>query len=354
MQNRSEKVIFYMCLTEVLLGGGTFCLAWRLPGWTPLFLFLFLAAILLITVLGFRKIRSQVNHTMELVDDTIEQLILSHECRYFDENTDSLLGKFQSQIMNLHQILQSYEEREKSRRQQIEQSISDLVHQINTPISNIKMYGEFLDEPDLQEKERSLFTQNILNQAAKLEWMGEGFGKISRLEHGLIQLHPVMQPVMEPLLSAIDEVTPKAIQNKNEIQLQGNQHLEAWIDSRWTEEVFFNLLDNGTKYSKSGTPICISIEKYELHVKISVVTQGNLPDPEEIPRLFQRFYRGTSAKKREGVGLGLYLAREIIRQEKGYLKAEILPGEFLAFSVFLRNEPVNVRGGKKDDTYFTH
>ena len=355
MQNKIEKTVFYICLAEVLLGGGAFCLVWKFPGGAPLFLLVFLVSVLGTTMLGFRRVRNQVNHVMELVDDTIEQLILHHECSHFPENEDSLLGKFQSQIIKLHQILLSYEERERLRREQMEQSISDLVHQINTPISNLKIYAEFLNQPDLGEEERILFGKNILSQARKLEWLGEGFGKLSRLEQGIIQLHPAMQPVIGPLLSAIDEVMPKALQNGNEIQLQADQHLEAWMDPKWTEEVFFNLLDNGTKYSSPGTPILIQVEKYEMHVKISVTTQGNLPGKEEIPRLFQRFYRGASSQGREGVGLGLYLVREIVRQQNGYLKTSLHPPGSLTFSVFLRNEPVTDRtGGAKDDTYFTH
>ena len=105
MQNKIEKTVFYICLAEVLLGGGAFCLVWKFPGGAPLFLLVFLVSVLGTTMLGFRRVRNQVNHVMELVDDTIEQLILHHECSHFPENEDSLLGKFQSQIIKLHQKL---------------------------------------------------------------------------------------------------------------------------------------------------------------------------------------------------------------------------------------------------------
>ena len=107
MQNKIEKTVFYICLAEVLLGGGAFCLVWKFPGGAPLFLLVFLVSVLGTTMLGSRRVRNQVNHVMELVDDTIEQLILHHECSHFPENEDSLLGKFQSQIIKLHQILLS-------------------------------------------------------------------------------------------------------------------------------------------------------------------------------------------------------------------------------------------------------
>lgn len=113
MQRENESVILQICATEILLGGGIFCLSWKFPRWSPLLFLGYLIATLAVLLLGFGKIKRQVNHTMELVDDTIDEMILHHECRHFDEYTDSLLGKFQSQILRLHQILISYEEREK-------------------------------------------------------------------------------------------------------------------------------------------------------------------------------------------------------------------------------------------------
>lgn len=352
MTYENEKIVLKMCIAEVLLGGGTFCLAWKFPLWAPVFLAVLVLCTIAVICLGFWKIRNQINHTMELVDDTIDQLILHHECRYFDENADSLLGKFQSQIVKLHQILQSYEANEKRQREQMEQSISDLVHQINTPIANLQLYGEFLEQKGLPEQERILFAENIKSQSQKLKWMGEGFGKISRMEQGMIQIHPVFQPILPPLLSAIDEVTPKALKNQNEIQLRGDQHLKAWMDPKWTEEVFFNLLDNGTKYSEPGTQIVAAIEEYEMYVKISVTTQGNLPAREEIPQLFQRFYRSPSVHKADGVGLGLYLAREIVRRQCGYMKTTIGSDNTITFSVFLRKEDqAEKKGEDENGTY---
>lgn len=343
----NERTIIKICGLEVLLGGGAFCLFWCFPYWTPVIFLVFLLGVLGLTAAAFRKVRKQVNHTMELVDDTIDQLILGRECRYFDENEDDLLGKFQSQILRLYQIRKAYQEKERLQKEQLEQSISDLVHQINTPIANLKLYGDFLGQEELTEEERKKFAASIKSQTRKLQWLGEGFGKISRMEQGMIQLRPKNNPVLPALLSAVGEITPKAMENQNEIRLSGGEHVTAWFDPRWTEEVFFNLLDNGTKYGNFASPIQVTVENYELHVKVSVTTQGNLPRPEEIPRLFQRFYRGAAAGSKEGVGLGLYLAREIVQRQNGYMKAEFEKDDKITFYVFLRKEE------ETDETYFS-
>lgn len=350
MQRENESVILQICAAEILLGGGIFCLSWKFPRWSPLLFLGYLIATLAVLLLGFRKIKRQVNHTMELVDDTIDEMILHHECRHFDEYTDSLLGKFQSQILRLHQILISYEEREKRQKEQMERSISDLVHQINTPIANLQLYAQLLQQEELSQEEQTVFAKSVQSQAQKLEWLGEGFSKISRLEQEIIQLHPRREPLLPTVLSAIDEVTPRAVQRGNEIRLTGNQHLQAWFDPRWTEEVIFNLLDNGVKYSDPGSTILVSLEEYEIHGKISVTTRGQLPDSEEFPRLFQRFYRSQKTEQAEGVGLGLYLAREVVRSQNGYVKVSSHRDGEITFSVFLRREEVEEKNYDKNLT----
>lgn len=293
-----------------------------------------------ITVAGalwYQKKQAQkFNQIMIRVDDTIESLIRHEEKHYFSETEDTLLGKFQYEIMKLHDILTSYEEREKELRKELNSSISDLVHQINTPISNIKMYGGFLLD-SVEEEQQKAFAANIVAQTEKLSWLGEGFGKLSRLETGIITLYPEKQLLLPTLLQAIDQISLKACQHGNNIELKGNQKLMAVFDSKWTEEVFYNLLDNGVKYSDPGSTITVELVEYELYIRINVISYGQTIDEDEYAKIFQRFYRGRQVKNQDGVGLGLYLARKIIHGQKGYMKVESRKEKETMVSVFLLN-----------------
>lgn len=288
-----------------------------------------------VAVYKYYKLKKYANRTMELVDDTLEQLIAGREVIHFQKNEDSLLGKFQTQMGRLYDIQKAHERRDKELREQMSRSISDLVHQINTPIANIKMYSEFLKEEGLTPEEYVHFADNLEKQAQKLGWLGEGFSRISRLETGIISLKPKVQPVLPPLLQAIDQVSLKAEKHGNDLQMRGDQNLEAWLDRKWTEEVFFNLLDNAVKYSDPHSTILVELLEYEMYVRIAVCSQGRKIEREEFPALFQRFYRGKAVKEQEGVGLGLYLAREIVKDERGYMKGEYDPVRGNVFSVFL-------------------
>jgi len=294
-----------------------------------------LAAALLLTIWKYQKIKKEANQTMQQVDDTLEQLIQGNERNYFSKNEDSLLGKFQTQAGRLYDIHRAHEQREKELRAQMSSTISDLVHQINTPIANIKMYSEFLKEGALTPEEYQHFADNLEQQAEKLSWLGEGFSKVSRLETGIISLKPEVQPILPVLLAAIDQVSLKAQKHENDIQLEGSQTLKARFDRKWTEEVFFNLLDNAVKYSSRRSIILVELWEYEMYICVNICSQGIKIEREEFPKLFQRFYRGKSAKNREGVGLGLYLAREIVREERGYMKGEFDQKKGNVFRVFL-------------------
>lgn len=297
---------------------------------------LILAVVLALVLLRYKKMEKFADRAMIQANDIIEQLILGREVKYFSENEDSLLGKFQARVGRLYDIHSAQEQREKELRDQISRSVSDLVHQINTPIANIKMYSEFLKEDSLTTEERRHFADNLERQARKLSWLGEGFAKVSRLETGIISLKPKLQPVLPVVLSAVDQVSLKAEQHGNDICLEGRQDLKACLDRKWTEEVFFNLLDNAVKYSAPESRILVELLEYEMYIRINVCSQGTKVEREEFARVFQRFYRGRNAEEQEGVGLGLYLAREIVNGQRGYMKGEYELEKGNVFSVFLR------------------
>lgn len=231
---------------------------------------LILAVVLALVLLRYKKMEKFADRAMIQANDIMEQLILGREVKYFSENEDSLLGKFQARAGRLYDIHSAQEQREKELRDQISRSVSDLVHQINTPIANIKMYSEFLKEDSLTTEERRHFADNLERQARKLSWLGEGFAKVSRLETGIISLKPELQPVLPVVLSAVDQVSLKAEQHGNDICLEGRQDLKACLDRKWTEEVFFNLLDNAVKYSAPESRILVELLEYEMYIRINV------------------------------------------------------------------------------------
>lgn len=269
----------------------------------------------------------------------IQSMIDGSPEQRFSEQEESLLGKFQSQIMKLYQILEGARDRERKRHEELSGLVADLVHQVNTPLTNIQMYSGFLMQDELKKEEKEQICDVIGAQIEKLGWFAEGFTKTVRLEDDIRRLDPEKQPVMDAVLGAIDQITPKAKKNGNEICMAGDQEARAIYDRRWKEESLFNILDNVVKCGEAGMPVCVTVTAYELFVRIDIMNYGNEIPREEYPKIFMRYYRGGNvAFVKEGIGLGLYLSREIIADQGGYIKVSGAKGLGNVFSVFLKKQ----------------
>ena len=205
-------------------------------------------------------------------------------------------------------------------REKLKELVSDISHQTKTPIANILLYAELLQEQNLDRQSRRLVDE-IRKQSEKLEFLIQSLVKTSRLETGTFQLSPSENDMDGVIRSAIEQITPKA--DSKQIQIRYSlESCTAKFDNKWTQEAIFNLLDNAVKYSPENTAITVSIKVFEMFVCICVADQGIGIPEEELPRIFGRFYRGQNVREQNGVGIGLYLSRQIIEGQGGYITAE--------------------------------
>ena len=210
--------------------------------------------------------------------------------------------------------------------------IADISHQTKTPISNLLLYSELLQEEDLPESARAS-AKAIYAQSEKLRFLIASLVKLSRLENGIIALSPQpgrLQPMLEDI---VDYFRPKASEKGILLQLQDTKS-SALFDEKWTAEAIGNIVDNAIKYTKQGS-ITLSVVDYEMFTRIDIADTGIGILESEQAKIFTRFYRSQNAKEQEGVGIGLYLAREILSGQGGYIKVASSPGKGATFSVFL-------------------
>lgn len=210
--------------------------------------------------------------------------------------------------------------------------IGDISHQTKTPIANLLLYSELLKEEALPAPARAN-VEALYRQSKKLEFLMDALVKLSRLETGIIQLSP-QRGALQPLLqSIVAQYTAKAAEKGLALRLRDTE-ISAVFDAKWTAEALGNILDNAIKYTERGS-VTISAESYELFVRINISDTGpGIPESEQA-KIFARFYRGEAAREQEGVGVGLYLARQIVSGEGGYVKVASTPGKGSTFSVFL-------------------
>lgn len=221
-------------------------------------------------------------------------------------------------------------------RESIQRLLSDISHQTKTPLANLKLYSSLLMEEELTPRQREQ-AQVILQQSEKLSFLIETLVKLSRLETDVLVVTPKLQP-LSPLLERAASQAKAAAEQKGialQLHLQQQAEMKALYDLRWTAEALGNLLDNAVKYTPPGGCIQVSATQYELFCRIDVHDNGIGVAEEEQAQIFGRFYRGRQVREQEGLGIGLYLAREIVQKQGGYLKLSSRPGQGSTFSLYL-------------------
>ena len=230
-----------------------------------------------------------------------------------------------------------------SERHRLEQFISDISHQTKTPMTVIKMYTELLREEASLGEAASIekiqkFAGEIGRQNERLEFLIDSLTKLSRLENGTLEVVGKHDDLDKLINTAVSAIRPKADVKTISIIKPEVSGKRALFDMKWTTEALFNILDNAVKYSPKGGKIEVTIDEYEMYTAIHVIDEGPGIKEEDMAKIFGRFYRSTEVQQEEGVGIGLYLTREIVAKEDGYLK--VIPnnkrtgGEFI---IYLRN-----------------
>ncbi|MHC1685122.1 MAG: sensor histidine kinase [Clostridiaceae bacterium] len=277
-------------------------------------------------------------HGQELLSqlyDMISALIDMREDEIFSVLKDDMLSKLQSQVIKLTRLLNMQNKRLKKEHDEIKSLISDISHQLKTPVSNLKIYCELLRDGSLSHKQREDFTNNIQSQLNKLSFLMDNMIKMSRLESGIIILSPQLASLNKTCLAAIKQIYQKALQKNIEVSFFENGDIVTKHDTNWSTEAIFNVLDNAIKYTQTCGRVTIRTEKYEMYARIDIIDNGIGILEADINNIFKRFYRGKNTSNEDGVGLGLYLAREIITKQDGYIKVSSEKGEGCKFSLFL-------------------
>ena len=279
-----------------------------------------------------RSLRNTFNRLNQMLDDAING--------QFEEGTydETELSKLEVKWKRFLMASKLSNEKIEEERKNIKELVSDISHQTKTPLANIMLYSQLLQEQNLGEESQKLVTE-ILQQSQKLEFLIQSLVKTSRLEAGTFQLTPTVQNVSIMVKEVIAQGKQKAANKEIEVLYEGNEKtVNALYDRKWTGEALYNILDNGIKYSPKGSYINIRIKEYEMFVCIEIQDEGTGLTEDEIPMVFQRFYRGENVRDEEGVGLGLYLARQIVEEQGGYIKVSSKNGEGSVFGIYLPKE----------------
>lgn len=274
-----------------------------------------------------RKTRRTLEKLNEMLTDAMQGDFTEDS---FDE---TLLSALESKLAHYLAASTVSARNVSTEKEKLKTLIGDISHQTKTPIANILLYAQLLRE----QPGNTVCLDALDAQTRKLQSLIEALVKTSRLESGVIALRPKPGALQDVLSSAVSQLEPKAGEKGISITLVPTD-AEAVFDAKWTEEAVFNLLDNAVKYTPAGGAVRVSASAYQMFSAIHVADNGpGIPEDEQ-PKVFQRFSRGLSNPTEEGVGIGLYLVRQIAEGQSGYVKVSSKPGEGSTFSLYLPRE----------------
>ncbi len=251
-----------------------------------------------------RKPEAELLHMLEDADEDLGRLLME-----FDALADSieLFG------------LQAGAEREGTKA-----LVTDISHQLKTPVAALKTSFEVLQSGDLNEMERQEFLGRCGVQILRLEELVSALVNISRMETGMIELRKEKRRLFDTILLAVNRIYSRAEEREIEIGLEAEEELQqirVLHDARWLCEAFLNVLENAVKYSESRTKVTIRMIRMTVYVRVEIEDEGIGIPRKEWNKIFQRFYRGEAetVQRESGSGVGLYLAREIASRHEGTL-----------------------------------
>lgn len=269
----------------------------------------------------------------KLIDDAISD----KQMVYFETNKESLMSKLENRLKKLIDMINYQRQKNMDEQNNVKSLILDISHQVKTPIANISMYNATLMEREVTKEQEQKFLYNMESQISKLQWLMEALIKMSRLETGLICLNKTSSKIEETIAQAIGGIYLKAEEKNISVAIDCDRNIQLCHDKKWTIEAILNILENAIKYTQCGGAIKIEVKEFEMFTRINVKDNGMGIEKDDINNIFKRFYRGTEALDKEGVGVGLYLAREIISKQGGYIKVKSKKDIGSTFSIFLQN-----------------
>ena len=250
-----------------------------------------------------RKISAFSEELCRILDD-----ISAENTPDFTITEDTLDGKINVKLKRLYEILGGKTEQSKLDKERMQSLVSDISHQVKSPVANMKMYMQILSRQDIDGERRHEFLELSAAQAEKLEFLMQALVKMSRLETGIISFEKAKIPVTEIIAEGLAQISPAA-ENKNiDVQINCHDGIFAYCDKKWTSEAVFNILDNAVKYTPQNGSVAIFADVNEFYAQIKIKDSGaGIPESEQA-KIFGRFYRSETAKATEGLGIGLFLS----------------------------------------------
>lgn len=293
------------------------------------FLALLPAIFFVLRAINRRQARKTYTYILQVLDRAIAGQL---QPSAYDESMHAAVIERLNRVVQITHMHRKTAEKE---RDTLKSLISDISHQVRTPLANIMLYADLLKEANT-DPQMDLFIEKLQKQSDKLYFFMKELIRSSYAEQEIIAIRPSAVPVEEMVAAACQTVELAAL--KKEIQIAYHPPSSpglCYADRKWTIEAIGNVLDNAVKYAPKRSVVSVSILSFDSFLCVEVTDQGPGIQEAEQGLVYERFYRSPDVKETAGFGIGLYLVREVLSKQRGYSKIRSVPGEGTSVQIFL-------------------
>lgn len=225
-------------------------------------------------------------------------------------------------VNSLAAVLNAHADNELREKEFLKNTISDISHQLKTPLAALNIYNGLLQDGDMEPGTVKEFADLSEQELDRIETLVQNLLKITRLDAGTIVLEKTIENVADMMRDIELHFAYRARQEKKEIILFGSDHVSLFCDRDWLSEAIDNIVKNAFDHTESGATIRIEWKTLPSGVQIVVKDNGCGIHSEDIHHIFKRFYRSRFSKDTQGIGLGLPLAKAVIEAHKGAIEVD--------------------------------
>lgn len=284
-----------------------------------------LAVLLFLVIFSFLINRSAIGTVISFTDGNFSSLL--------PQQDNGTVYQLFARINAMATALKAKQETEAEAREFLKGTVSDISHQLKTPLAALSMYQEIIqNEPDNIETVKT-FSQKSTAALGRIEHLIKTLLKLTRLDAGGIEFHKSEYMIGEVVSQSVEELGDRAKNENKELKISGNEKNIIRCDMEWTREAVGNIVKNALDHTKAGGMIQISWDETPLMFRISVSDNGDGIDEEDIHHIFKRFYRSKKSLDTQGIGLGLPLAKSIVEGQGGSIAVQSKCGAGTTFTV---------------------
>ncbi|MDF2881226.1 MAG: signal transduction histidine kinase [Clostridiaceae bacterium] len=238
------------------------------------------------------------------------------------ENREGDFSKLANSFNSMRETIRNNINELKEEKQFLIDLLSDISHQLKTPISSMIVYNDIMLNQQLSDQQRRTFLLNDKSQLYRMSWLIKNILKLAKLDARAIEFNKESQSLAETIEDSMDALSSKALEQKVHIIFNGKKDVFFSHDRLWMEEALNNIIKNGIEHTDSGGQIHIKLDENPIYRRIIIEDTGEGISEEDLPNIFKRFYKAKTAKKSDSIGIGLALAKSIIEFHNGIIEVQ--------------------------------